>query len=170
MPKGQINILLLSLLLFIINVPLSGEIKNSSKLYNEGVALFRSGEIDKALELFKESAEVNNNYALAHYGIGRIYLLQENKGADAVMHLKKAVKLDNSFARAHFYLGLAELLTGKYNDSITSFKKAYERDVSLQESLYNISRAYDLKGDKLNSIIYYRKYIQAREKKDDEIF
>ena len=168
--KGIINIIFLSVLILLLSAPLYSEIKNSSKFYNQGVELFKSGDLDKALELFKESADVNNNYALAHYGIGRVYLLQENKGPDAVVHLKKAVELDSSYARAHFYLGLAQLLTGKYNDSITSFKKAYERDVSLQESLYNISRAYDLKGDKLNSIIYYRKYIQAKEKKDDEIF
>jgi tetratricopeptide (TPR) repeat protein len=65
---------------------------------------------------------------------------------------------------------MAQMLAGKYNDSIKSFKKAYEKDIALQESLYNISVAYDMKGDKLNSIIYYKKYIKAKEKKDDDIF
>ncbi len=157
-------------MLFIISTPLYSEIKNSTKFYNEGVTAFKSGEMDKALELFIEAAQINNNYSLAHYGIGRVYLLQENKTADAVLHLKKAVELDSRFAKGYFYLGMAQLLAGKYNDSITSFKNAYERDVSLQESLYNISRAYELSGDKVSSLTYYRRYIRAKEKKDDEIF
>ncbi len=157
-------------MLFITSAPLCSEIRNSTKFYNEGVAAFKSGEMDKALELFKEAAQINNNYSLAHYGMGRVYLLQESKTADAVLHLKKAVELDRSFAKGYFYLGMAQLLTGKYNDSIASFKNAYERDASLQESLYNISRAYELSGDKVNSLTYYRRYISAKDKKDDEIF
>jgi tetratricopeptide (TPR) repeat protein len=168
--KALIKLLCIFLPLFIISAPLYSQIRNSSKLYNQGVEAFKSGEIDKALELFKEAAQINNNYSLAHYGIGRVYLLQENKTADAVIHLKKAVELDSRFAKGYFYLGMAQLLTGKYNDSIASFKNAYERDASLQESLYNISRAYELSGDKVNSLTYYRRYISAKDKKDDEIF
>lgn len=170
MRKALIKILSVSLPLLIITTPLYSEIKNSSKLYNEGVEAFKAGEIDKALEFFKEAAQINNNYSLAHYGIGRVYLLQEKKAADAVVHLKRSVELDSRFAKGYFYLGMAQLLTGKYNDSIASFKSAYERDVSLQESLYNISRAYELLGDKVNSLTYYRRYISAKEKKDDELF
>lgn len=169
MQKGLTDIICAALIVFFLS-PCYSEILNSTRFYNEGVEKFREGNREKALELFLKAAEINDNYALAHYGIGRVYLHNESKAEEAVKHLKKAVELDPSFARGFFYLGMAQLLTGRYNDSIKSFKKAYEKDITLQESLYNISTAYDLKGDRLNSIIYYRKYIKAKEKKDDEIF
>jgi tetratricopeptide (TPR) repeat protein len=167
--KGLTDIICAALILFFLS-PGYSEILNSTRFYNEGVERFKEGDNEKALELFLKAAEINDSYTLAHYGIGRVYLQQQNRTEDAVKHLKKAVQLDSSFAKGFFYLGMAQMLAGKYNDSIKSFKKAYEKDIALQESLYNISVAYDMKGDKLNSIIYYKKYIKAKEKKDDDIF
>ncbi len=169
MQKGLTNIIC-AVLVALLLIPGYGEILNSTRFYNEGVESFKQGDNEKALELFLKAAEINDHYTLAHYGIGRVYLLRKDKAEEAVKHLKRAVELDSSFAKGFFYLGMAQMFTGKYNDSIKSFKKAYEKDIALQESLYNISVAYDLKGDKLNSIIYYKKYIKAKEKKDDDIF
>lgn len=170
MHKALINIALVAAALTLLYSPLSAEVLNSTKFYNDGVKSFKEGDREKALELFIKAAEINNNYSLAHYGIGRVYLFQENDSGEAIKHLKKAVLLDSSFAKSFFYLGMAQLFAGKYNDSIRSFKKAYEKDITLQDSLYNISVAYDLKGDKINSILYYKKYIYVKEKKDDDIF
>ena len=169
MQKVLIEIICAALIAFFLS-PGYGEILNSTLFYNKGVERFKEGDNEKALELFLQAAEINDNYALAHYGIGRVYLLHKDKAAEAVKHLKRAVELDSSFAKGFFYLGMAQMLAEKYNDSIKSFKKAYEKDIALHESLYNISVAYDMKGDKLHSIIYYRKYIKAKEKKDDDIF
>ncbi len=168
--KTLISIILAATALTLPFSPLNSEILNSTKFYNEGVKSFKEGDREKALELFIKASKINENYSLAHYGIGRVYLFQENKTEEAVKHLKKATILDPSFAKSFFYLGLAQLFTGKYNDSIQSFKKAYEKDITLYDSLYNISIAYDLKGDRVNSILYYKKYIYAKEKKDDDIF
>lgn len=168
--KALINIALAAAALTLFYSPLCAQILNSTKFYNEGVKSFKEGDREKALGLFIKAAEINDNYSLAHYGIGRVHLLQENKAGEAVKHLKKAVQLDSSFAKGFFYLGMAQLLAEKYNDSITSFKKAYEKDITLQDSLYNISMAYDLIGDKINSILYYKKYIYVKEKKDEDIF
>ncbi len=170
MHKALISIILTTAALILLCSPLSSEILNSTKFYNEGVKNFKEGNQERALELFIQAAKINENYSLAHYGIGRVYLSRKNKAEEAVKHLKKATILDSSFAKSFFYLGIAQLFTGKYNDSIQAFKKAYEKDITLHDSLYNISVAYDLKGDKVNSILYYKKYIYVKEKKEDDIF
>lgn len=170
MHKVLISIALIAAAFILLYSPLNSEILNSTKFYNEGVKSFKEGDRERALELFIKAAKINENYSLAHYGIGRVYLFQENKTGEAVKHLKKATILDASFAKSFFYLGMAQLLTGKYNDSIQSFKKSYEKDISLYDSLYNISIAYDLQGDRINSILYYKKYIYVKGKKDDVIF
>ncbi len=170
MHKTLISIILSVAALILLYSPLNSEILNSTKFYDEGVKSFKEGDKEKALELFTKAAKINENYSLAHYGIGRVYLSQENKTEEAVKHLKKSTILDSSFAKSFFYLGMAQLLTGKYNDSIQSFKKAYEKNISLYDSLYNISIAYDLQGDRINSILYYKKYIYVKGKKDDVIF
>ena len=153
MLKQSISIILLILL---IQTVVQGE--NSTSYYNKGVEFFKTGNLLEAENNFKQAVKVNPAYSLGHYGLGRIYILQNEKIKDAIKHFKLSVSLDPNFAMGWFKLGLAELIAGKYIDSLHSFDKAYEMDDTLIESLYNMGTVYDLLGDEYKAFAYYRLY------------
>lgn len=132
--------------------------ENSTFYYNKGIELFRAGNMDAAEDSFKKAIEINPSYTLGHYGLGRVYILRKGKVPDAIRHLKTSVALDAGFAKGWFKLGLAELVTGKYMDSLHSFREAYEIDKTIIESLYNIGVIYDLLGKEYKAFTYYRQY------------
>ncbi|HPS56806.1 MAG TPA: tetratricopeptide repeat protein [Spirochaetota bacterium] len=138
--------------------------KNSTEYYNEGLEYAKSGRLDVAEETFRKTITVNKYYCLGHYGLGRVYMYKPETIGKAITHLKKAVELDTNYAPAYFYLGIAQLVTEKYVDSIHSFSKAFEKDNRFVEALYNIGTVYELLGDEYNAFFYYRKYLYEREK------
>ena len=143
-------------LLLLMQIAVQGE--NSTFYYNKGVEFFKAGNMLEAENNFKQAVKVNPAYTLGHYGLGRIYILQNAKIKDAIKHLKLSVSLDPNFAKGWFKLGLAELISGRYVDSLHSFKKAYEIDESFIEALYNMGVVYDLLGDEFKALTYYRLY------------
>ena len=143
-------------LIFIMQITAPGE--NSTFYYNKGVEFFKADNMLEAENNFKLAVKVNPAYTLGHYGLGRVYILQNGKVKDAVKHFKLSVSLDPNFVNGWFKLGLAELISGKYIDCLHSFKKAYELDETFIEALYNMGAAYDLIGDEFNALACYRLY------------
>lgn len=156
------------LVLIILQTVLFAE--NSTVLYKRGVDFYKAGNLSDAEKSFKDSINVNPSYTLGHYGLGRIYLLQKGKVNDAIKQLKISVKLDRNFARGWFKLGLAQLVAGKYIDSLHSFKTAYDRDKTFIESLYNIGVIYDLLGEDFKAFTYYREYYRKVKGEKKEFF
>ena len=146
------------ILILLILFQFTANAENSTDYYNMGVESFKSGNFPEAEKNFKKSLEINPSYTLGHYGLGRVYMLRSNKIQDSIKHLKRAVILDPGFVRGWFKLGLAELLYGKYIDSLHSFHEAYERDRTMIEALYNMGVVYDLLGDEYRAFTYYRLY------------
>lgn len=141
----------------------AGAEKNSTGFYNEGLEFARSGRLDLAEQTFKKTIAVNKYYCLGHYGLGRVYMYKPETMDLAIRHLKKAVELDSNYAPAYFYLGIAQLITEKYVDSIHSFNSAFEKDNRFVEALYNMGTVYELLGDEYKSFFYYRKYLYEVE-------
>ena len=148
----------ISAILLIILMQISVQGENSTFYYNKGVEFFKADNMPEAENNFKLAVKVNPSYTLGHYGLGRIYILQKGKMNDAIKHFKLSVSLDPNFAKGWFKLGLAELISGRYIDSLHSFEKAYEKDETFIEALYNIGIAYDLLGDDFKALTYYRLY------------
>lgn len=142
--------------------------ENSTFYYNKGVESFKSGNYTEAEVNFKEAVKVNPSYTLGHYGLGRIYILKKGKAPDAIKHLKLSVSLDPGFVKGWFKLGLAELISGKYLESLQSFKQAYERDKTFIEALYNMGVVYDLLGDDYTAFTYYRLYYRKAKGESDD--
>jgi tetratricopeptide (TPR) repeat protein len=163
------NNCLKALFLFIISIhsfPLlyGAPAAQSVKYYNEGVESFKTGDLSTAESKFLESLKLSPYYSLAYYGLGRVYLSTEGSNDEAITCLKKSIELDPGLAKGFFYLGLAELLGGRYVESIHSFKSAYDLDRKFVESLYNIATIYEHLGKSYNAFVYYRRYVDETEK------
>ena len=142
--------------------------ENSTFYYKKGVEFYRAGNFIEAEKSFKQAIEVNPSYSLGYYGLGRVYIIQNGRVTDAIRHLKISVSLDPNFARGWFKLGLAELISGKYIESLHSFSEAYNRDKTFIEALYNMGVVYDLLGDNYKAFTYYRLYYMKTKGIKDE--
>jgi len=136
----------------------------SAIFYNEGVEFFKNRDFNSAEKKFLESLKLSPSYTLAYYGLGRVYLAMEGNNDEAITCLRKSVELDAGLAKGFFYLGLAEMIGGKYVEALHSFKSAYDLDRGFVQSLYNIAVIYEHLGKSYNAFVYYRRYVDETEK------
>lgn len=154
-----------------LSPPLAGQAgrENSTELYRQGAAAFQEGDIERSEELFRRVISISPWYCLGYYGLGRVFLQKTETVEQAQVMLRKAVDLDRKFARGYYYLGMAYMLDGKYMPALHAFKKAYDLDDTMVESLYNMSAIYDTIRDSHKAKIYYRRYLRARERQEEDI-
>jgi len=143
---------------------------DSTWYYNTGVIKFNEKKFTDAEENFKKAVELSPASCLAHYGLGRVYILKKEKMGEAILHFKASVIMDPNFAKGFFYLGLAQLFKGKNIDSLHSFSSAFDKDKKYIEALYNIGAVYDMLGDSFKAFLYYKRYVTESKKRPDQIF
>lgn len=129
-----------------------------------GVAYWRKGDLDEALESFDRSLSLDHNYAIAFNNTGSVFLskfLETKERSDldqAVRNFEKAIELDPSYASAYNGLGAAYSQAGNIEGAIRSWEKAVEINPGLGFSLYNLGLAYLRKGDKNKALGYLNEY------------
>jgi len=83
------------------------EFENSAAAYhNLGVISYEQGEIESAVDYFKQAIEADPKYFKAEYSLGLLYFHQDEFDA-SVEHLSKASLLEPNNAHVHFDLGVA---------------------------------------------------------------
>jgi arylsulfatase A-like enzyme/Flp pilus assembly protein TadD len=131
-----------------------------------GVAYWRKGELELALEAFHESLELDINYSIAFNNTGSVYLSKYLKTRDqedlqkSLAHFQKAIALDPGYASAYNGLGAAYSQAGDVEGAIRSWEKAVEINPDLAFALYNLGLASLRKGDKVKALEYLNRYKQ----------
>ncbi|MBO9467961.1 sulfotransferase [Tropicibacter sp. R15_0] len=92
-----------------------------------GSHLAQNGNLDKAIELFREAVEKAPNFGVAHANLGAALVIQEKYGA-AIDHLKKAIELDGSILDLHLNLAQAYMRTNQFDASSEALYKALSVD------------------------------------------
>lgn len=167
--RGWITFLAAAFAVFFV-LSAYADLRNSSEFYKEGEALAKEGRFDEALPYFKDAVAKNPYYSLGHYGLGRVYLQDEDSIELAIKHLERSVELDRSFAKAWFYLGMGYFINRKYPMALNAFSEAFEKDRTMAEALYNISVIYDMMGKTERSNFYHMRYEKLKAVDDDFLF
>jgi arylsulfatase A-like enzyme/Flp pilus assembly protein TadD len=129
-----------------------------------GVAYWRKGELDEALQAFDRSLSLDHNYSIAFNNTGSVYLskylvTKERSDLDqSVRNFERAIQLDPGYASAYNGLGAAFSQAGDIEGAIRSWEKAVEINPGLGFSLYNLGLAYLRKGDKARALEYLNEY------------
>jgi outer membrane protein OmpA-like peptidoglycan-associated protein/tetratricopeptide (TPR) repeat protein len=87
------------------------DIKRAKKSYDAGMKELRNRNSGAAQIHFQKALEQDNDYAHAHWRLGRIYV-QQLRTRDAEFHLKKVISLCPDY-NAEVYLMLARIAYGK---------------------------------------------------------
>ncbi len=115
-------------------------------------------DYSKALPYLEKAAELDKNYAIAYNMIGYCQSALTNYSA-AEKAFQTYIKLKPTKANPYDSYGELLLTMGKYDESISQYKKAVEIDpVNFGGSLLGIGHNYIFKGDYKEARKYYQEY------------
>jgi Tfp pilus assembly protein PilF len=116
------------------------------ELLQAGYRAQMKGELDRAVELYKDSLDVHPT-AEAHTYLGWTYHYQ-GKAEDAIIECKRAIALDPDFGNPYNDIGAYLIALGRYDESIPWLERAIEapRYEPRHYPHFNLGRAYFAKG------------------------
>jgi arylsulfatase A-like enzyme/Flp pilus assembly protein TadD len=134
-----------------------------------GVAYWRKGEDQKALEHYRKALSLDDTNALVFSNLGALYLsifMRSKKGEShfqSMEHFKKAIELDPDLALAYRGLGVGYKVTGKTKEAITIWEKALELSPNDDFLVFNLGKANLEIGSKAQALKYFEKYLLLKE-------
>ena len=136
----------------------------AGKLYNEGNALLKSGDVNAAIEKYNSALAIEKDYR-TYYQKG-VALKKADKLAESKTAFEESLKLNGSFEGALNALGGVYFSMGNYTAAIENFEKVLNSDANSSVKTKvkkNISLAYaklgneSLSGGDANKGIEYLK-------------
>lgn len=115
---------------------------NSSIVRNNlGLAYFKRGEIDKAIQEFDEALKLKKGHAEAHNNLGAAYAM-EGQSKKAEQHFLAALRLKPDYSDAHNNLGIFYGSQGKMDQAIMHFQQALRSRPNFADAHYNLGVTY----------------------------
>ena len=136
---------------------LEGKIFPSFSYYNFGVAYYKTGQYEKALETFKKGLDKGEIWALSYI----ISIYRELRQFDnAETYAKRLIKVSPQDSNGYISLGAVYVDQGKYDEAISTLKPYSDND----EALPLLGKAYLGKKQYNDAISHYKKAIELKPK------
>jgi tetratricopeptide (TPR) repeat protein len=103
---------------------------------------------DTMLRVDPSDADLHNDVALLHLGLGRT--------AKAIEHFESAARLRPSLVAAHFNLGTAYMVEGRLESAIDAYRRALDLDPRYASAHNNLASALSATGDWSGALRHYR--------------
>ena len=128
---------------------------------NLGNALKALGQIDGAIERFRNALTLAPAFPLAHYNLGNAYAAV-GRHADAADAFQKSLRLQPDNASAHNNLGNALHALGHHEEAIASFQRALELHPGHAGAHNNLGMALNALGKSNEAVLQFREAISAQ--------
>jgi len=115
--------------------------ETSFPLMKRGIAYRHLNDLEKAMNDFNASIELNNKYPVVYENRGYIYLLQKDY-KNAALDFNQALKMDPQSAYALRNLGLVELNLGNYKKALTNLNQSLEIEPNNAYALKTRGKVY----------------------------
>lgn len=125
-----------------------------------GIAALDAGDIAKAEGFLKRSDAAAVDTADSRYLRG-VILFKQNKDADAMTALNKALELDGRFVEAQYYRGQILDRTGKSAEAIASYRKTLEWEPAFTPAQFEIGVASYNAGDYSGAAAAYEQVVKT---------
>jgi arylsulfatase A-like enzyme/Flp pilus assembly protein TadD len=102
-----------------------------------GEDAYNSGDLETALAMFTDFAELDPGNPEAHIHVGRT-LLDLGKPGEAALEYEKAIRADSTNSTAHFYLGAIAQLRGALDEALRQYEEALRLTPGSPEALANM--------------------------------
>jgi tetratricopeptide (TPR) repeat protein len=133
---------------------------NATAHFNLGAALEARGEIDKAMDQYRQSIEIEP-MADAYYNMGHA-LTSKGKWAEAEVQYEAALKLNPGYVLAQNNLGLVYHTTGRFDLAETHYYEAVRLNPDYAEGYYNLGKLSLDRGDFKKAEAEYLRALQIR--------
>ncbi|MGA3179368.1 MAG: tetratricopeptide repeat protein [Verrucomicrobiota bacterium] len=134
---------------------------NSFARYNLGFALYQKGEMDQAVEQYREALEIKPDFVMARSNLG-VACEQKGDTDEAIAQYRKALEIqpDNAEIRANLGNALSE--KGQFNEAVEQYHKALEINPAYEDAHFNQGIALFRKGDTEGAIKQYREAVRIK--------
>jgi Flp pilus assembly protein TadD len=113
--------------------------------HNLGIALFKEGKIDDAINQYREALQLEPENSEARYNLGAA-LAAEGRTDDAIRNFQKAIQLNPGYAAAHANFGAALSSEGRLGEAISQFREAVRLQPDNAEVHYDLGTALGMTG------------------------
>lgn len=150
------------------------KVEASKTFASAGEIYLDQNNLDKAVEFFKKSAELDPKNASAKLGLSEAYTLKGDQVLDtgnaetSAFYYEEAVKANPNNSAAHAGLGEVFDAAGKNDRALTSYERALALDPTLTELFAPLGILYFQKGEIAKAEDYLTK-IQAVNPDDSEV-
>ena len=134
-----------------------------------GIAYWRKGDEQKALEHYRKALALDPNSAKTYSNLGALYFSKSMKTQDqtdynrAMEYFKKAIGYDPSLVVAYRGLGLGYKAVGRIGDAIDVWEKARAIDPSDDFIILNLGKAHLERNNKASALEYFEHYLRLRK-------
>jgi tetratricopeptide (TPR) repeat protein len=134
--------------------------KEAFKLLNQGVAAYKRGEYELAVERLTRSASMALNSFRAHFYLG-LALIGDRRYDEALEILSVALDLDPSHLQSHVATGDAHLKLGDLEEARAGYYRALKLRPEYPAALDGLARVYEAQADDQEAITYFQRAIAS---------
>lgn len=133
-----------------------------------GLAYWRKGDEQNALEHFRKALDLDPDFAKTNSNLGALYFSRSMKTQDkadynrAMEYFKKAIACDPNLVVAYRGLGLGYKAVGRVVDAIAVWENALAIDPEDDFLNLNLGKAHLESGERTKALRYFEKYLQLR--------
>ena len=133
--------------------------KDAVKAFNEGVDLYKKGNIEGAIAKYREAIRLKPGYAEAHNNLG-MALGEKGETEEEIKEHREAIRLKPDDAEAHYNLGVALRQKGETDEEIKEYREAIRLKPDYAEAHNNLGNALKNQGKLDDAIEEYREAIR----------
>jgi tetratricopeptide (TPR) repeat protein len=135
--------------------------RSATILMNLGYIYYLHGDVDRSIEFYRRSLEIDANRALTHNNLGNS-LSSKGRYPEAISHLRRAIELKQNYFGAWLNLGLVYANLKDWDQAIECYRRAVALRPDLSEAWTAMGLALWNKGDAQGAIAAYRKAVEAQ--------
>ena len=131
------------------------------QLHKEGLALLKSGELEKSELIFRQILSVIPLDIAAFNNLG-LALLGQKKYAEAVEVYQEAINLDGKVAPLYHNIGLGFYRLGQLENAVKSYRSALSINPEYADALQNLGAALKDIGNRSEALLCYQRLLELR--------
>ncbi len=126
---------------------------------NLGVAMFRQGRTEEAIEHYLQALRIKPDYVYAHYNMGNV-LAKQGRTEEAIRYYLQALEINPFYEEAYNNLGLVLSKQGQIEEAIKHYLQALRIKPDYVKAHYNLGLALYSKGDMKGAVDHLRRVLQ----------
>ena len=144
---------------YVLTVAERAYFKSSVAHNNLGAVLVKQGELEDAVEHYREALRIDPAYAEAHNNLG-VALIERGELEAAVEHYREALRINPAYAEAHYNLGNALVKQGELEEAVGHYREALRIGPVDAKAHYNLGIVLARKGQLEEAMQHFRQALQ----------